>query len=214
MAHFDQFTEHKIGVGAGAGAGGGLSLNAPGAAPKVRHFAAGGGKKSGPAVDPEVEATWKLIMSEESEVDWMIATYDATGKAVALSQKGEGMSLKNFCAALHETEGCAWGGFRCNGVDNRGALVCKRPKFVFVQYMPPTAPPMRRAKMGSHKGALKAALDGAHMDVLVENIEEDLEKNSLCSKLQAATGAHKPNGYEFDKDEITDADYYKDVALK
>ena len=128
MAHFDQFTEHKIGVGAGAGAGGGLGLNAPGAAPKVRHFAAGGGKKSGPAVDPEVEATWKLIMSEESEVDWMIATYDATGKAVALSQKGEGMSLKNFCAALHETEGCAWGGFRCNGVDNRGAVVCKRPK--------------------------------------------------------------------------------------
>ena len=77
--------------------------------------------------------------------------------------------------------------------------------------MPSTAKPMRRAKMGSHKGALKAALDGAHLDVLVENVEADLDRNELCNKLQAATGAHKPNGYEFDKDVIPDADYYKDV---
>ena len=107
MSHFDQFTEHKIAVGMGAGAGGGLGINAPGAVPKVHHFAAGGGKKSGPAVDPEVEATWKQIIADDSEVDWMIATYDASGKSVALSQKGEGMSLTNFAPSSSSAAG-AW----------------------------------------------------------------------------------------------------------
>ena len=62
--------------------------------------------------------------------------------------------------------------------------------------------------MGSHKGAAKSAFDKAHIDQVVEDPDEDLAKDDLVSKLQAATGAHKPNGYEFEVEEFVDADYY------
>ena len=33
---------------------------------------------------------------------------------------------------------CGWGGFRVNAVDNRQNTISKRPKFIFVQFMPET----------------------------------------------------------------------------
>ena len=53
---------------------------------------------------------------------------------------------------------------------------------------------MRKAKMGTHKGTVKEIMYGAHCDVLVEDPEADLTPESLVTTLQAATGAHKPNG--------------------
>ena len=104
--------------------------------------------------------------------------------------------MAEFIEALkaHGDDKIAWGGFRCYGVDDRGNTVSKRAKIVFVQWMPPNAPAMKKAKMGSQKGSVKFSLDKAHMDLLVENCEEDLVKEDLVTKLQAATGAHKPNG--------------------
>ena len=78
--------------------------------------------------------------------------------------------------------------------------------------MPDGANAMRKAKMGSHKGALKQVFDKAHLDVVVANVEEDLNEDALAKSLQSATGAHKPNGYEFDPETITNADYYGDTS--
>lgn len=204
------FTHHEQGVGIGAGAGGGLGLNAAGFGKKVTHFAAKGGIGTLP-MSEDMQPTWnKMLGSDDTVFGWILCEYEADGKSVKLTSNGDG-GLTNFKAALGQLEGVAWGGFVCNAVDNRGSLVSKRKKFIFVQYMPSSAPAMRRAKMGSHKGALKECFDRAHMDVLVENVEEDLDPVHLASKLQSATGAHKPNGYEFDKGVITDADYYNDI---
>ncbi len=71
--------------------------------------------------------------------------------------------------------------------------------------MPSTAPAMRKAKMGSHKGTVKEALHSAHIDICIDDIN-DLEENDLVKRLQAATGAHKPNGYEFDPGVVTKAE--------
>lgn len=70
--------------------------------------------------------------------------------------------------------------------------------------MPPGAPAMRKAKMGSHKGTVKEALHSAHIDLCMDDSSE-LEETDLVKRLQAATGAHKPNGYEFDPGVITSA---------
>ena len=80
----------------------------------------------------------------------------------------------------------------------------KRPKYVFVQYMPETGPAIRRAKMGSHKGTIKQVMHSAHLDLQVTDISE-FEETDLVSRLQAATGAHKPNGYEFNPGVVTSA---------
>lgn len=46
------------------------------------------------------------------------------------------------------------------------------------------------------------------MDQLVESVLEDLVPADLVTSLQAATGAHKPNGYEFEVGEFVSADFY------
>ena len=69
-------------------------------------------------------------------------------------------------------------------MDKRGAHECKRAKFVFVMFKPEGAAGMRKAKMASHKGTVKAHLQGAHMDVTVEDPETDLDTSQLITKLQ------------------------------
>jgi hypothetical protein len=59
-----------------------------------------------------------------------------------------------------------WGAFKVVGVDDRGNLVSRRPKFIFVKYLPGAAPTMKRARAGGHKGAIKQIFDG-HLDIEV-----------------------------------------------
>mmetsp|Transcript_12099 Transcript_12099/g.37251 ORF Transcript_12099/g.37251 Transcript_12099/m.37251 type:complete len:233 (+) Transcript_12099:145-843(+) len=190
----------------GAGAGGGFGLNAPGAGPKVTHFAGGGGGKKTLAVEDAVAEAWNRVMDDSQGETFVVAKYGATGKTLELKTAGTG-GLADFKAELEDGV-CMWAGFRCLAVDNRGSVVCKRPKLLFIQYMPDGASAMKKAKMGTHKGAVKEALHSAHLDLTVTDKDEELVEKDLCAKLQAATGAHKPNGYEFEKDVFVESDYY------
>ena len=74
---------------------------------------------------------------------------------------------------------------------------------------------LRRAAAGRAEPPLRVLLRGcrlaSHEARLAEfgfRSPEDLVEADLCAKLQAATGAHKPNGYEFEKDVFTESDYY------
>lgn len=73
-------------------------------------------------------------------------------------------------------------------------------------YKPEEVSMIKKAKQASHKGDIKDAINGAHLDVVVETMA-DLAEQELITKLQAAT-AHKPNGYEFDEGSFMEADYY------
>jgi Cofilin/tropomyosin-type actin-binding protein len=44
--------------------------------------------------------------------------------------------------------------------------VSRRPKFIFIKYLPTTVATMRRARAGGHKGAIKQIMD-AHIDIEV-----------------------------------------------
>lgn len=200
----------------GAGAGGGLGLNAPGAGPKVTHFAAGGSKSDGPSMPAELEEAWNNLLADDNCTCVVFATYSGT-KALQMAFVGPeegppgGCGLDLLKTQLREADtACGWAGFRCNAVDNRQNTISKRSKVVFVQWMPDGAAAMRKARMGSHKGAMKQVMHGSHCDVLVTDVDE-LTPAMLVNTLQAATGAHKPNGYEFNEGEVTDADYYKDL---
>jgi len=189
--------------GFGAGAGGGFGLNAPGVFMKPKEPQAA--KGSTIKVDDAVATAWSKVMDDSDPLGWVVVRYTEDGKAMELDQSGEG-GLTPFKAAL-PPERLAWGAFRCSAVDKRGGVECKRPKLIFVQYQCESASTIKKAKMGSHKGDVKHALDGCHLDIVIEK-PDDLEEQDLVTKLQAATGAHKPNGYEFDEGHFIEADYY------
>jgi len=191
----------------GAGAGGGLGLNAPGFGPKVQHFSGGGlGTARGKSlqVSDDAIAAWAQIMDDGDPTNFIYCEYAPDGRSLELTKKGSG-GLSEFKATLGES--IAWGGFRCYAVDKRGSVECRRAKFIFVQHKPEGASAMKKAKQGSHRGDVKEALTGTHMDIVVETLE-DLQEETLIGKLQAAAGAHKPNGYMFDEGAFLEADYY------
>lgn len=195
--------KRSLAVG-GAGAGGGFGLNAPGYGVKVQSFAGGGeGKKKQVNVSPEITSAWASVLDDEAKTAWIYCSYSDDLKNLNLQASGEG-GLSEFKQQIGET--MAWGGFRCYGVDKRGSTVVRRTKFVFVQVRPETVSMIKRAKQTSHKADVKDAITGAHLDIAVESLA-DLDSQSLITKLQAATGAHKPNGYEFDG-EFIEADFY------
>jgi hypothetical protein len=61
-----------------------------------------------------------------------------------------------------------WGGFKVVGVDDRGNTVSRRPKYIFVKYLPSSAPAMKKARAGPHKGAIKAVVN-PHIDIEVSH---------------------------------------------
>lgn len=194
----------------GAGQGGGLGLNRPGFGPKVQHF---GGPVGGSGslnaelqVAEEINKKWQEIQEDnqgKDTPDWVLCTYSANSKQLELKTSGKGLS--GLKAELGDE--LAWAGFRCVGVDKRGGLECRRNKYINVQYKPEVASSIKKARMGSHKSAVKQALIGTHLDIAVETMA-DLDEQNLMQKLQAATGAHKPNGYEFDEGVFMEADFY------
>ena len=202
MAAQSSIVETSGGI-TGAGAGGGLGLNAPGAGPKVQHFGGQGTgtKVKGLSISDDISQIWQNIISDTNETTWIVCEYDSSGKALEMKATGT-VGLSEFKAALGDQ--LAWGAFRCTAVDDRHNTTSKRPKFVFVQFMPPSAPAMRKAKMGSHKGLLKGVFTGAHLDIMIDDVN-DITENDLVKRLQAATGAHKPNGYEFEPGVVTSA---------
>ena len=88
-----------------------------------------------------------------------------------------------------------WGAFKVVGVDDRGNTVSRRPKYVFIKYLPTTVPTMKRARAGGHKGAIKQIMD-AHIDLEIETTSE-LSEEVVIQKLRASGGAHQPTSYEF-----------------
>lgn len=193
--------------GFGAGAGGGFGLNAPGFGVKVQHFAGGGSgvkAKAQVEVSQEIIETWQQVLDDTAKNTWVYCKYSDDLKKLDLQATGTG-GLSEFKAQIGET--MAWGAFKCYGVDKRGGTEVRRHKFVFVQIRPEAVNMIKKAKQTSHKGDVKEAITSTHLDIAVETLA-DLDEQGLVTKLQAATGAHKPNGYEFDPGVFAEADFY------
>jgi len=187
----------------------GFGLNAPGFEVKVTGPQAA--KGSNIPVEQEIVDTWAKVMDDSDPLTWVISKYKAgrlpleTGNGLELLAAGEG-GLTAFKEALPQND-LAWGAFRIQAVDKRGELESKRPKFIFVHYACENVSQIRKAKMAVHKSDAKHAFIDCHIDIMIEK-PDDLEEQDLMNRLQAAAGAHKPNGYEFDEGVFLESDYY------
>lgn len=145
-------------------------------------------------ISPEVNAAWLRLTSDDSTVTWISCGYpEGSSNTLNFNAEGSG-GMPEFVASLPESE-VVWGAFKVTGVDDRGNTVSRRPKFIFVKWMPESVPTMKRARSGGHKGAIKQVMD-AHIDIEIED-KAELTEDSVIAKLRQSGGAHAPNGYEF-----------------
>jgi hypothetical protein len=88
-------------------------------------------------------------------------------------------------------------GFRVIGVDDRGSLVQRRPKFTRLFLQADDAPVMLRSKAARHKiNVFNSVLRSAHLEFSI-NSPADLTEEEVIKRLRSAGGAHQPTGYEF-----------------
>ena len=85
--------------------------------------------------------------------------------------------MPEFISNLPSDE-LVWGAFKVVGVDDRGNLVSRRPKYIFVKYFPTEAPAIKRARAGGHKGAIKALIN-AHVDIEVQYNFNDFSSSTI-----------------------------------
>ena len=75
--------------------------------------------------------------------------------------------MPEFISNLPAAE-VVWGAFKVVGVDDRGNTISRRPKYIFVKYLPADMPAMKKARAGNHKGAIKQIIDG-QIDIEVQD---------------------------------------------
>ena len=137
---------------------------------------------------------WHRLTQDNNEVSWVHCHYpEGNTNNLAFNSEGTG-GMPEFMAEL-PTDEVIWGAFKVVGVDDRGNTISRRPKFIFIKYLPTTVPTMKRARAGGHKGAIKQIMD-AHIDLEIEEVSE-LSEEVVIQKLRQSGGAHAPNSYEF-----------------
>jgi len=146
-------------------------------------------------IDPEVSNAFQRLTQEDNEISWITCGYPE-GKSNNLVLVGEGTGgMPEFVSKLPISD-VIWGAFKVVGVDDRGNLISRRPKYIFVKYLPSSnIPPMKRARAVGHKGDIKTVLQ-CHIDIEIDN-PADLTEEIVIAKLRASGGAHQPTSYEF-----------------
>ena len=71
--------------------------------------------------------------------------------------------MSEFLANLPDNE-ASWCCFKVVGVDQQGARTSRREKFIFVRYLPDSVTAMKKAKVGRHKGEVKAVINITNID--------------------------------------------------
>ena len=115
----------------------------------------------------ELKQIWESeVKGSQQNGTWMILTEEPKG-TVEFVSKGAG-GYDEFVQAIADDTKVYFGALRVTAVDDDS----RRTKFIYVVWIGPKVPPLKRASF-------------VH------------DKKSLEKRLQAATGAHKPKGYEW-----------------
>ncbi|KAL0484069.1 coactosin [Acrasis kona] len=146
--------------------------------------------------DSAINEAWSEIRAEGGKTNWMLLGYDEENSdkqniKVKLVGKGTG-GYDEFVKQLSDDK-ALYGVFRVIAVDDDS----RRTKFVFVTFLGSKLVPLKRARVSTHKSAFAKLFNGFHAEVYASS-EDDLSKDEIVKKLNSATGAHKPKGYEFE----------------
>jgi hypothetical protein len=145
--------------------------------------------------DPSISEAWSEIRSDDGQTNWMLLGYDesnSNSKSIKIELVGKGNGgYDEFIQGLSEDK-ALYGVFKVIAVDDDS----RRTKFVFVTFLGPKLPPLKRARVSTHKTAFAKLFNGFHCEVYATTAD-DITQEEIVKKLNSSTGAHKPKSYEF-----------------
>ncbi len=145
--------------------------------------------------DSSISEAWTEIRADDGQTNWMLLGYDeanSNSKSIKIELVGKGTGgYDEFIQQLSEDR-AMYGVFKVIAVDDDS----RRTKFVFVTFLGPKLPPLKRARVSTHKTAFAKLFNGFHTEVYATT-PDDITQEEIVKKLNSSTGAHKPKSYEF-----------------
>lgn len=126
------------------------------------------------------------VRSDHSPLNWVLYQYAQNGaskNSLELFAQGEG-AFDELKAKIVQDQ-VLYGLLRVQ----TGDALSRRIKFVFITYVGENVTPMKRAKVSTHKLAVRELLKGCAVDVHATNLSE-LDEDDLAKKLKQAGGAN------------------------
>ena len=145
---------------------------------------------------------WDAVSDQKSEAGtWVVGDVDGNETAT-------GVGLAGLAEAFDDKK-CQFAALKIIGVDQQENVTSERPKIVQINWVGPKVPVMKKmgALQGKQKYAGKWGGIGSSFDI---GLREDITMVSICKKILAAGGAHKPTHYSFGAESVPLADLYNE----
>eukprot|EP00753_Platysulcus_tardus_P017772 PLAT6501.3.p2 GENE.PLAT6501.3~~PLAT6501.3.p2 ORF type:complete len:149 (+),score=63.38 PLAT6501.3:78-524(+) len=137
---------------------------------------------------------WDDVVSDDTETNWILLK-PSTEERDTVVVAGSGSGGRAELVENLDPSSVMFGGFRAVGVDDRKSCTSRRLKLVFLVWIGPDVPVMKRARAGTYKAAVSDWFVGTHADFDVSEAD-DISEEAVSSVLMASGGAHKPSHYE------------------
>eukprot|EP01129_Flabellula_baltica_P013218 TRINITY_DN60_c0_g1_i2.p1 TRINITY_DN60_c0_g1~~TRINITY_DN60_c0_g1_i2.p1 ORF type:complete len:169 (+),score=60.25 TRINITY_DN60_c0_g1_i2:51-509(+) len=139
---------------------------------------------------------WENVTADSSEINFCILGVE-NDSVVGVA---EGTGIEALIAGFSDDQ-IQWGVIRVEGVDSRGGLESRRAKYVQINWVGPSVPPMKKLKALSGKDLISAFLGSVGLTIDARDRDE-VEAVSIAKSLIAAGGAHKPTYYDFGDSQV------------
>jgi len=141
--------------------------------------------------DSEVINAWQAVRNDKESANWILVGLSDSEKDTAILVGSGTGGLSEFMDSVVEDK-VLFGVFRVTAVDQDS----RRAKFIYVTYAGSGVGILKKARVSTQKPQFENFFKGVHVSVQA-NEKSDISQEDLIQKLNASTGAHKPEHYEF-----------------
>jgi len=147
----------------------------------------------------------KVADVKNEEADWAIYGLDndkakVPNMVVAGSGTGGLSELTAFLSQDDAQDKIYFGALLAQGVDQQENLTSKRPKLVFITWLGPKMPAIKKARGSVLRPDVAGAFAGASVSIECNSVDS-ISQKELGKKLLSAGAAHKPTHFHFGKEQ-------------
>lgn len=138
--------------------------------------------------DPAILSAYNAVRSDTDATTWLILSYSGSGDKLSLSASGTG-DISTLAAAFDAAQ-AQYGYAR---VEYANDAESRRVKFVFVVWIGPQTPVMRKGRVSVQAAEVRRVLSHHSITVDARDVD-DLEQEEIVKRLRKAGGADYNGG--------------------
>ncbi|KAK8803394.1 hypothetical protein WA158_001088 [Blastocystis sp. Blastoise] len=149
----------------------------------------------------ENSEAYTKVQDDNDPTNWILVDQEKNNTVSVLASGNGGYD--EMIQYLDATK-AQYGFFRVVAIDQSSEITSKRPKFVFFSWIGPNVSIMTRAKVSGTINCVRKLFNRAHIEFQISSVEE-MTKDIICDALTKCAGAHAPDSYIFDNQDLNNS---------